>query len=239
MKKIKKRKIKKKDKKKPRKVSLKLILFIILATILVIIAVLTSLDYSKEKYYTGNLHTHTYASDGKMSYEEVINESLSLGFDFIAITDHDKISQEVKEKCPEEIRIFCIVGEEISTTKGHMLAIGIENEIPKGLSPEETISRIHEQNGLAIPAHPERKSNGLSIEEIKNLDVDAVECHINEKGEYNYSCNLLPEFPHVYNSDAHNKEQLKLLANICVLKDLKDLKQAIKENRCSQLRIKD
>jgi hypothetical protein len=239
MKKIRKRKIRKKDKKKPRKFFLKLILLIILAIILLIIAVLTSLDYSKEKYYTGNLHTHTYASDGKMSYEEVINKAISLGFDFIAITDHNKISQEVKEKCPEEIRIFCIIGEEISTTKGHMLAIGIENEITQGLSPEETISKIHEQNGIAIPAHPGRKSIGLSIEEIKNLDVDAVECHIDENGEYNFSCNLLPEFPHVYNSDAHNKEQLKQLANICFLKNLKNLKQAIKENKCSQLRIKD
>ncbi|MBM3234318.1 PHP domain-containing protein [Candidatus Pacearchaeota archaeon] len=231
---------KKHNKKKNKKsIKLKIIFLAILAVILIIVAILTSPVNNEERYYTGNLHTHTYASDGKMSYEEIINESLNLGFDFIAITDHNTIGKEVKEKCPQEKRILCIMGEEISTTKGHMLAIGIKEAVPKGLSPEETISKIHSQNGLAIPAHPERKTIGLKIEEIKNLDIDAVECHVNDKGEYNFSCDLL-NLPKVYNSDAHNKEQLKILANICIIKNLnlESLKEAIKENKCSQLRVK-
>lgn len=187
-------------------------------------------------YFTffGNLHTHTTDSDGEMTYEEVIEKAKALGFDFIAITDHNLISSTVSSFCPIEKRIFCIIGEEVTSSEGHILAIGIENPILQGLSAKETIKMIHEQGGIAIIAHPGR-SLGVSIEKAKELKADAVECNPSTKDKnYNYSCELLPEFPRVYNSDAHKEEQLDNVANRCRLTGLsvEALKEAIKRGDC-------
>lgn len=189
-------------------------------------------------YFIGNLHTHTTDSDGKMTYDEVIKKAQALGFDFIAITDHNLISSTVSSFCPIEKRIFCIIGEEITSSEGHILAIGIENPISQGFSAEETIKMIHEQGGIAIIAHPGR-SLGVSIEKAKELKADAVECNPSTKDKnYNYSCELLPSFPHVYNSDAHQKEQLSKVANRCRLTGLsvEALKEAIKRGDCFEFK---
>lgn len=187
-----------------------------------------------ESFYIGNLHTHTDASDGKMTYNEAIEEAQKLSFNFIAITDHNTISPDTKEFCPKETRILCIVGEEVSSKNGHILAIGIQDVIPKDLSPEETIVKIHEQGGLAIPAHP-GASNGLAIEKIKELSVDAVECSIRHQKEgAPYDCELLPNLPHVYNSDAHKISELSRAADKCLMEELtfENLAEAVKDRRC-------
>lgn len=42
----------------------------------------------------GNLHTHTLLSDGLLSPDEVIARYRNLGYDFLAITDHDDLIPE-------------------------------------------------------------------------------------------------------------------------------------------------
>lgn len=42
----------------------------------------------KGKWYKGNLHTHTTASDGRYTPEETMNLYRRLGYDFLALTDH-------------------------------------------------------------------------------------------------------------------------------------------------------
>jgi hypothetical protein len=42
----------------------------------------------------GNLHTHTTFSDGRRPIDEVLARYLSLGYDFVAITDHDDRIQD-------------------------------------------------------------------------------------------------------------------------------------------------
>lgn len=209
---------------------------VVILAVLVIagILVLSKPPTAESNFYIGNLHCHTTYSDGRNSYQEMIDEAKNLGFSFIAITDHDTIGQDTMAFCPEEKEILCIIGEEVSTTEGHMLAIGIKEVVPQGLTPEETIKRIHEQNGLAIPAHP-AASNGISISRIKELSVDAVECSIrHKKAGAPYDCELLPDFPYTYNSDAHKKEELSMAANKCLMKGLRfeDLAEAVKDKRC-------
>lgn len=44
--------------------------------------------------------------------------------------------------------LVIIPAMEVSTTKGHIVALGISEEIPKKISPEETIELIRVQGGL-------------------------------------------------------------------------------------------
>lgn len=185
--------------------------------------------------WIGNFHTHTLDSDGKMSYREAIDEATRLGFNFIAITDHNKISKDVADYCSKESKILCIVGEEVSSKEGHILAIDIKEAIPKDLSAEETVEKIHQQGGLAIPSHP-NYSNGLTTSQIEKLPFDAVECSFRHKesGGDKFGCDSLSGFPKVYNSDAHQKENLAIGGNKCQMPylNIQNLKTAVKSGNC-------
>lgn len=62
-----------------------------------------------------DLHTHTTASDGVLSPDELIHRAHSNGVKTLAITDHDSVSGyvSVKDHLPEDFRL--ISGVEIST----------------------------------------------------------------------------------------------------------------------------
>jgi len=77
--------------------------------------------------------------------------------DVIAITDHDEVrgSLEARELAAARgYRFEVIVGSEITTLDGHLLALFIEKPIRMLQSLEKTIAAIHDQNGLAIVPHP-------------------------------------------------------------------------------------
>jgi predicted metal-dependent phosphoesterase TrpH len=105
-----------------------------------------------------DLHIHTLASDGTSGVAEILEQAeLRTDLDVIAITDHERIDAALAARSiarSRDYRIRVVVGEEISTRGGHLLALFIERPIPPLLSMRETIARIHAQGGIAIPAHP-------------------------------------------------------------------------------------
>lgn len=46
----------------------------------------------KLPFFKGNLHCHTTVSDGKLSPDEVVALYRDLGYDFLALTDHRRLS---------------------------------------------------------------------------------------------------------------------------------------------------
>ena len=76
---------------------------------------------------------------------------------------------------PERI----IVGEEIKTTHGELLALFLRDSIPAGLSPVETIERVRQQEAVVGASHPldELRREAMGYEElIKVLDqLDFIE----------------------------------------------------------------
>ena len=105
-----------------------------------------------------DLHMHSLYSDGLGAIPEILAFVGQRGdLDVIAITDHNTIegalrARELAQKHPLGFEI--IVGEEVSTREGHLLALFIEKRIPPGLSVERSIELAHQQGGLAIIAHP-------------------------------------------------------------------------------------
>jgi predicted metal-dependent phosphoesterase TrpH len=111
-----------------------------------------------------DLHMHTnysrhwfFGIDALNTPEEMVRAAIRKGLDGVAITDHDNVKGGLKAKAAARRlnRDFkVIVGTEISTNDGHMLGIGIKENIKPGLSAEETVEKIREMGGIAVAAHP-------------------------------------------------------------------------------------
>jgi predicted metal-dependent phosphoesterase TrpH len=114
--------------------------------------------HSHGKLGKADLHMHSTYSDGVGTVEQILHRvQHHTTLDVIALTDHDVIDGSLRARdlwAKGDYRFDFIVGEEISTKEGHMLALFIEKRIQPGLSIEKSIDLVHEQGGLAIVAHP-------------------------------------------------------------------------------------
>lgn len=135
------------------------------------------------------LHSHTcYSADSLLRPDALLQTCLRRGIDKIAITDHNTIRGALEAYALDPDRV--IIGEEIMTTRGELLAFFVQEEIPSGLSPQETIHRLREQGAVISVSHPfDRFRKGHwklpDLLEILPL-VDAIE-------GFNARC-FLPEF---------------------------------------------
>jgi len=102
-----------------------------------------------------DLHMHTNSSnDCATSPAELLAACEESGLEAIAITDHNTIAGalEVSRLAPAGLHV--IVGEEVKTREGEIIGLYLNEEIPRGLSAEETISQIKKQGGLVYIPHP-------------------------------------------------------------------------------------
>lgn len=103
-----------------------------------------------------DLHVHThYSYDSNASVKAMVDSAIKNGIDCIAITDHDEIKGVFEaQQYAKDKSILIMPGIEVKSREGDILALNVQELIPKNLSAEETIEKIKEQGGLAIIAHP-------------------------------------------------------------------------------------
>ena len=124
-----------------------------------------------------DLHVHSNCSDGRDAVETILRAAVRRGLFGLSITDHDTLrgSEKAMRIIREEgLELVLIPGAEVTTSEGHLLCLGIEELVPRGLSPEETADLAREQGGIAIvphPYHPFRHAIG------RIPDCDAVEVY--------------------------------------------------------------
>ncbi|MEW6241459.1 MAG: PHP domain-containing protein, partial [Chloroflexota bacterium] len=110
------------------------------------------------------------------------------GIDRVVVTDHNSIAGAREAQKLDPARV--IVGEEIMTTRGEILAAFVTEEIPAGLSPQETIRRLREQGAFVSVSHPfdEWRKGGWRLDDLLEILplVDAIE-------GFNSRC-MLPRF---------------------------------------------
>jgi hypothetical protein len=164
------------------------------------------------------LHTHSSLShDGRDPVDHLLEQAASVGLDAIAVTDHDEIdaSLDAVEMAPE-YGLIGIPGMEITTAVGHVLAFGVREAIPAGLSFEETLDRIREQGGIAVVPHPFQSSRHgvaphISTEALAS--ADAIEVYNSRllTGRANRKAERFAAFhdlPMTAGSDAHIAEMV-------------------------------
>ncbi len=124
-----------------------------------------------------DFHTHTFASkDSLTTPEKLLAAAKRKGLDRIVITDHNTITGALAAQALDPSRF--IVGEEIKTTRGEILAAYVSEAIPAGLTPQETIRRLREQGAFVSVSHPfDVRSGAWALEDLLEIVplVDAIE----------------------------------------------------------------
>ena len=124
-----------------------------------------------------DLHVHTTGSpDAKrkngLTPVEAVKLAEATTLSALAITDHNNLRSAVEAVRFAEVSglsVDVIPGIEISSEEGHIIALYVADEIPKGLTAVETIKRIHDQNGLVIIPHPFNSSKGVRIKTLETV----------------------------------------------------------------------
>ena len=105
-----------------------------------------------------DLHIHTVASDGTADVVAILDHVAARGdLDVIAITDHERIDAALAAQAiaaDRGLSVEVVVGEEVTTLGGHLLALYLDRPIRPYRSLRSTIAAVHAAGGLAIPAHP-------------------------------------------------------------------------------------
>lgn len=125
-----------------------------------------------------DLHSHTIFSRDCLTRPEVtIARARAIGLDKLAITEHNNLAGALAahKLAPDLI----IVGEEIKTTHGEIIAWFVTEEVPKGLSPQESIRRLRDQGAVISIPHPldSLRGSAMGLENVLTIieEVDALE----------------------------------------------------------------
>jgi predicted metal-dependent phosphoesterase TrpH len=169
----------------------------------------------------GDLHIHTkYSKEpsvlkifgsarARYGPEEVFKRARKIGLDAVAITDHDTMDAiKIAEKAHKRYKdIIFIPGEEITTTAGHIIALGIKKEIPPGITPEKAVEEIKKQGGISIAPHPFAPYGirswifRLPFDGIETLNVWGTFLRLNRKAQRAIK---LIDVAEIGSSDAHS-----------------------------------
>ena len=110
-----------------------------------------------------DLHCHTsYSFDSLARPRDQVRAAAARGLTHLAITDHDRIdgALEGRDHAPDGLTV--IVGEEVKTADGDLIALFLERPLPPGRPAAETIAAAREQGGLVGIPHPfDRHRNSL------------------------------------------------------------------------------
>jgi hypothetical protein len=157
------------------------------------------LDYDNSKYSVVlDTHSHTRASDGKLTVEQNIKFHQSVGFNAAVITDHNTLKNlsEVLEMQKKYEKEFVVIpGVEYTTLRIHMCLIGITEwdckNIPLMPTNEDirvTIKKVHDLGGVVSVCHfpwstwaqygtgKPRMTTHPTREQLLEWGVDLIEC---------------------------------------------------------------
>jgi Predicted metal-dependent phosphoesterases (PHP family) len=164
------------------------------------------------------LHTHSALShDGRDPVDLLLQQAAAVGLDALAVTDHDEIDASVEAaELAAEYGLVGIVGMEVTSAAGHVLAFGIDELVPSGLSFDETLDRIREAGGIAVVPHPFQKTrHGVAAHVSRDqlASADAIEVYNSRlfTGRANRQAEkfaIRQNLPMTAGSDAHISEMV-------------------------------
>jgi predicted metal-dependent phosphoesterase TrpH len=158
-----------------------------------------------------DLHCHTrYSGDSLTTCHALLRWMDRRGLDMVAITDHNTIAGalDFDARAPDRF----LVGEEIKTIDGELIALFLREEVPPGLSLQESMARVRAQGGLVGVSHPldRLRTGGVGREILEDIHeaLDFIEI-LNARTTFSADNDLARELairwglPGSAGSDAH------------------------------------
>ena len=162
--------------------------------------------------FCGDVHMHTFYSDGTPSPTGLMLQAMHCYMDFAVISDHNRIDGAMLAQrllAEHGFAYPVIVGEEITNDAFHMNAYPLKRVVPPGRSPDETVNAAHAQGAVVQWNHPFSPDKGQWKEwadehlanGIAGTGLDAWE-HLPEKYEEWQAAGTLPLI--VGSTDTHS-----------------------------------
>jgi predicted metal-dependent phosphoesterase TrpH len=192
-----------------------------------------------------DVHTHTmYSGFSKYSYlsfpdsvttpKKSVRIAEKIGLDLLCITDHNTIKGAVQAR--KHNSDLVVIGEEIRSKSGEIIGLFLQEEIKPGLSAEETIELIHEQDGIAFAPHPYSVYCPCVGNKLHALRLDAIEV-FNSLHRDGYSNALALESCNGHaklgGSDAHSSTMIGNGYTTFIGNSQEEFRTAIKKRRTS------
>jgi hypothetical protein len=99
------------------------------------------------------MHVHSTCSDGSGTVPEIAAAAAASGVDVVLLTDHDTLAARDQEGWHHGVLV--LVGVELSSAAGHLLAFGIDEVIAHdGVGAAELAQRVAAAGGICFAAHP-------------------------------------------------------------------------------------
>lgn len=188
-----------------------------------------------------DLHIHSrYSQDSFSTIKNILKRAKEQRLDLIAITDHHTLKgAREAQKISPQFGIEVILGEEIETKEGEIIALFIEKTIAPKRRVLETIGEIHQQGGLVIVPHPlnwflrdsiQKKTIFQIFEKIDGIELlnGAWTGGIKQKESEELN-KLIFNLASLCGSDAHLSRQVGKSYTIFPGNKSEDLYRAIKE----------
>jgi len=179
--------------------------------------------------------------DSRVSIDQILQTAKQKNLSAIAISDHNTTEGSlIAQKKAFQYGLTVIPAVEISAKSVHILAYGIKKDIPSDLSIEKTISLIHQQNAVAVLAHPydfnpQRSTKIKTKLNFFNYHFDAIEVASCVTGFSKKAVKLAKKMhlPQVAGSDAHCQKAISYAVTAfpdsCIIPS--DYIKAIKNNK--------
>ncbi len=122
-----------------------------------------------------DLHIHSdHSSDSALAVDDILKKAVGKGLDGIAICDHNTVEGSlcaIRRARELDLPLLVIPGMEISTSNGHLIVLGLRENIQPELPVSETIMIARQKGGVVIAPHPFKKDSIGSAAK----DADAIE----------------------------------------------------------------
>jgi predicted metal-dependent phosphoesterase TrpH/glycosyltransferase involved in cell wall biosynthesis len=147
-------------------------------------------------WIVADLHMHTrWSHDCSIAVPDLLDHAEAEGLGAIAVTDHNAFGGALEAVSLSAGRELVVIpGEEVKTKgQGEVIGLFLQEEIPRGMSFEDTLAAIREQGGLVYLPHPFDRRH--AIPDPKTLHRHLAEIDVLEV----YNARLLLE---TYNEEA-------------------------------------
>lgn len=108
-----------------------------------------------------DFHVHTTFSDGSLTPLGVVRQGERRGLDVFALTEHNSAIPGAIGRMWSRMLGFgapiVIQGQEVTSSKFHLIAVGVHETVSPNQPLADVIADIHRQGGVAIAAHPVKR----------------------------------------------------------------------------------